>query len=581
MTPTQKRIFIALAVLIALTRFLAIAEALFDWDEALFILGVREYDVVQHHPHPPGYPLYIAAAKAIHLLGVPEFRSLQVIVFLGAIALFPVIFFLAKQIGFDFTTSICGAALFAFLPNVWVYGGTGFSDVPSTALGLLACALLLRGRTDGRAYLLGAIVLGIAAGFRPPSLMIGAVPALIATWHQRRAWRRVLLAMLLGGAIAAGSYAGAALASGSTEGYVASVRAQSKYVREVDSYHNPTRAPLRELTDFFFVAPVRQQAQMTGLALLALLSLAAGIVKRRAAPLLTFAIFAPFALFAWLNLDFEAAGRYAISYMAAHALLAADGLGVLAARRARVQAVLGAMTAAVLIVWAWPALRLQRGSAPPPVAAIRWAKEHASRDERIFIYSGLGPLTQAELPDDPRVAFFDTAEQISLMSGDAWIVDLKESDGAQNFIWSRRNPLWKIVRRRCFEASAARASSIMVFGEGWYGQEGTFRWMNAESVTQLPVLRGSGTLRLALYVPVDSLPSPPAIEVWMNGALVERFVAPAATIDRTWTVPSRADAPNELRIRTSAVANPAKLGRSGDSRDLGLRVDALTWSPIE
>ena len=51
----------------------------------------------------------------------------------------------------------------------------------------------------------------------------------------------------------------------------------------------------------------------------------AALVRRRMAPLLTLAMFMPLALTSWLNLDIDAAGRYAIGYMAAHALLAADG----------------------------------------------------------------------------------------------------------------------------------------------------------------------------------------------------------------------------------------------------------------
>src|SRR5262249_13577002 len=111
MTPSQKRIFIVVTGVIAPTRFLAVAPALFDWDEALFSLGVRDYDVAQHHPHPPGYPVFIALAKGVHALGVSEFRSLQVVVLAGSFFLFPALVALAREIGFDFTTAVCGAAI--------------------------------------------------------------------------------------------------------------------------------------------------------------------------------------------------------------------------------------------------------------------------------------------------------------------------------------------------------------------------------------------------------------------------------------------------------------------------------------
>ena len=37
-----------------------------DLDSINFALGVRHFDVAEHQPHPPGYPVYIAAAKAIN-----------------------------------------------------------------------------------------------------------------------------------------------------------------------------------------------------------------------------------------------------------------------------------------------------------------------------------------------------------------------------------------------------------------------------------------------------------------------------------------------------------------------------------
>ena len=35
-----------------------------DIDSINFALGVRDFDVAQHQPHPPGYPVFIALAKA-------------------------------------------------------------------------------------------------------------------------------------------------------------------------------------------------------------------------------------------------------------------------------------------------------------------------------------------------------------------------------------------------------------------------------------------------------------------------------------------------------------------------------------
>jgi hypothetical protein len=586
MTPLQKRVFIALAVAIGLTRLLAISRTLFDWDEALFATALREYDVINHRPHPPGYPLFILAAKLPYLLGVEEFRSIQTVVVLGAMLLFPALYFLGREIGFGFATSTAGAAIFAFLPNVWIYGGTGFSDIPGAALVFTACALLLRGRQKRGAYILGAIILGIAAGMRPAALVIGMVPALLATYHRLRArdFAAVIGAMLIGAAIVAASYLGAAWATHSIPAYLDAVRGQSEWVRQVDSWRNPGRAPLHEVAKQFFLWPVQQKAQMGGIVLLGLVGLITAIVKRRKPALLTFAIFAPFAITAWLNLDVEAAGRYAIPYLAGYALLAADGLSIIARHRVRVQAVLASMVIIVFVVWTWPALTLQRTSVPPPLAALSWIKRNVPAEEIAFIHGGVGPQADYVVPE--RTTYWNEAKDVSGLAGDAWLLDLRTVQHGHNFAWPHSNPLWKILRRRNFEASVSRVASLIRFGPEWHNEEGsgaeTFRWMPSTATATLPAVRGRGKLYLRVYVPIDTLRAPPQIEVTMNGTLVERFTGYPAVIEKTWTVPSRQDAPNELRITTSGVVNPAQLGGgSTDSRDLGLRVDGLSWTPAK
>ena len=579
MTPPQKRLFVALAAAIALTRLGPIAHTFFDWDEALFVLAVREYDVVMHNPHPPGYPLFVAAAKLFHLAGLTEFRALQVVVILGAMCLFPALFFFAREVGFDFGTAAGGAAIFAFLPNVWIYGGTGFSDVPSTAAVFAACALLLRGRSDTRAFVAGAALLGVAAGMRLPNLLIGAIPAVIATASRARAraWGAIAGAVTIGAAILLASYLGAALATGSIGAYVEAVRGQSDYVRSIDSFRNPERPPLTALAKRFFIWPIQQRQQMVALTALATASFVASAARRRRPPLLTAAIFAPAAMVSWLNLDYQTSARYAIAYMAVHALLAADAAALIARGNARVQAALCAAVAAVFVVWTWPAARLQRSGAPPPVAALQWVRDQTAPNEEVRVYWGIGPHAQVILPDRRRVEF-DTGET-AMTPGKPWVVDIRAVEGARNFVWPRDNPLWKIVRGRNFEASARRAGSALVFADGWYGDEGGFRWMAGESLMFLPPLRRNGRLTMRMYVPRESVEASAQIEVWVNGALIERFPA-QPIVEKEWIVGARADRPSSLRIRTSATANPARSGTSGDDRELGLGVDRLSWMPV-
>src|SRR5688572_28049340 len=142
------------SIAVAITRWPALSRTLWDWDEALFALALRDFDVRFYHPHPPGFPLFIGLAKLVP--HADAFHALQAIAFVASLLVFPAAFFLVRALRAGTFVAIAAGLLLAFFPNVWFYGGTALSDVPSMVLSLFACALLLRGRV-----IPGAIVLGI------------------------------------------------------------------------------------------------------------------------------------------------------------------------------------------------------------------------------------------------------------------------------------------------------------------------------------------------------------------------------------------------------------------------------------
>src|SRR5947199_7069939 len=155
-TSRQRLLFWILTVLCGLSRLLAYSRSLWDWDEALFCLGMRSYDVTSHHPHPPGFPVYIALGHIAHLFTRSDFRALQAVNVIAAILLFPAMFILARELRLRFDVALISAVLLVFLPNVWFFGGGAFSDIPSLTLVVFAAAMLLRGCRDAEAYLVGA-----------------------------------------------------------------------------------------------------------------------------------------------------------------------------------------------------------------------------------------------------------------------------------------------------------------------------------------------------------------------------------------------------------------------------------------
>jgi hypothetical protein len=255
-----------LLVAAALALFLAghlpsLAPALEDVDSVNFALGVRRFDVAQHQPHPPGYPLFIGLAKlstaSVRPLAPsgapatwPEARGIALWgAIFGALSGLPLFVLFRALDGHAWRAALAVLVTFAN-PLFWFNASRPLSDIPGLAVTLVAQALLVmafarqqqatRGPAgapidrralldSGRLFVLGALVAGLAIGMRSQSAWL--TPPLLALVLVDRVGRDVAGA-LLGGTI---TYAiGVALwlvplfvLTGGPAGYLAAVSAQA------------------------------------------------------------------------------------------------------------------------------------------------------------------------------------------------------------------------------------------------------------------------------------------------------------------------------------------------------------------
>ena len=181
----------ALAVLFLLAHLFSLPPTLEDIDSVNFALGVQDFDVARHQPHPPGYPVYIGLAKvstAVVEWIRPLHPSSAALGLLSAIAgagLIPLLFLLFRHLGDDDTVAWWGMAVTVCSPLFWFTALRPLSDMVGLAFAVASQWLALSAWWDGRnpaarrMLLAGAVLCGVGAGVRVQTLMLTA-PLLLA-----------------------------------------------------------------------------------------------------------------------------------------------------------------------------------------------------------------------------------------------------------------------------------------------------------------------------------------------------------------------------------------------------------------
>lgn len=232
---------IALVFLVSHLPFLPLT--LEDLDSINFALGVRDFDVARHQPHPPGYPIYIAAAKlstaVFRVAGVPapEVRGLAIWSTLAGTALVFLLYAFFRALDGIPRRAFWTTAIVMASPLFWFTALRPLSDTIGLAVTVGAQALIVSAMAPtlldplraGRLLMAAGFVAGIAVGVRSQSFVL-TLPllALAIVWPGSPiAWRARLasvLAVALGGLLWAVPLV---VASGGIGDYMAALGSQA------------------------------------------------------------------------------------------------------------------------------------------------------------------------------------------------------------------------------------------------------------------------------------------------------------------------------------------------------------------
>lgn len=155
-----------LAVVFLVLHLPFLPPTLEDLDSINFALGIRDFNVAEHQPHPPGYPLFILAAKAVFAVVRSEVLSLGLLAIVsGTLGVMAVAALFRRLAGGrdDAWPALLPTMLAAGAPLYWFTAARPLSDLSGLAPSVAIQALALGG---GSSLVAAAFFAGLAAGIR-------------------------------------------------------------------------------------------------------------------------------------------------------------------------------------------------------------------------------------------------------------------------------------------------------------------------------------------------------------------------------------------------------------------------------
>src|SRR3989344_4626609 len=120
---------IVIAVIAFFLRLMFLSPWLEDWDSVQFVLALNHYSIVEHLPHPPGYPLYIILGKIFNMFIYDGALALTIMsALLGSLTVFP-LYFLAKKM-FNKETAILSSLILVITPVHWIISEVALTNIP-------------------------------------------------------------------------------------------------------------------------------------------------------------------------------------------------------------------------------------------------------------------------------------------------------------------------------------------------------------------------------------------------------------------------------------------------------------------
>ncbi|MFV2073585.1 MAG: hypothetical protein ACC742_13140 [Thermoanaerobaculales bacterium] len=454
----------------AIAAFAAVAVVLmprspFEWDEVLFLKALDHFDVVAHSPHPPGYPVYVAAAWVTNALLRDPARSLQLVSIGGALLALVATGLVMRRLGAPRGPVLLAGALVAATPAFAFHANVGMADALATGVAtaaLWACAGLVGEGVRARRLVALAALTALAAGVRPQVLALLAGPGLwvLARAVLARRWLGLVAATATGAVVSVACW-GPVIALTGWRPYFGAVRRLHQWMVQHEQIGHLPDAAFASLAEQWLVRPFGTST----LALATWSLVVAGAVlwwrkgERRLVLLAALAA-GGYLLAAVWTLNMSTAVRYVLPVLPCLAILAS---GVArATSQPRRAALVGAVAILVVLqlVWAAPVYLLRARKAAPVWRALTWIRDHAEAGVTQVVYdAAIKPYARYLLGPTKLTVVEAGSRRAAAVSGPlVWRVGTRFADDGQllfRAIWSSES-LSRLSRNRYLECDVWR-----------------------------------------------------------------------------------------------------------------------------
>ena len=228
-----------IAVLLLYLNFQSIS--LDDFDSGSFALALDHFDIGLQQPHPPGFPVYVAAGRIVRAVVGDRRLALTLLSAVSGVVAVGLMAWLGAAFG-SVAAGLLAALWLAVMPVFWLTGDIALSDVPGVMLILAAVACLWQARRKDRigVYWLaaGAGMSGLCLGLRPQNalpLTIFGFYAICVPRSVRPVVARIGVALIAGLITVLIWFIPTIAASGGLNGYLSLLGSHSAHVMEIDS----------------------------------------------------------------------------------------------------------------------------------------------------------------------------------------------------------------------------------------------------------------------------------------------------------------------------------------------------------